>query len=81
MSWLPIESAPREVRVLVRFPKSGHVEDATVYDRDDGIGFDVVLFDGEMLYEVAAHWMPYPELETDDRWELTEAGRALRGGK
>lgn len=60
MSWLPIESAPRNVPVLVRFPRTGHIEDATVHDREDGDGFDVVLFDGEMLYDKAGHWMPLP---------------------
>lgn len=27
------------------------------------------------------HWQPLPEPPADDRWELTEAGRAMRGGK
>lgn len=80
MSWQPIESAPRDGKPLLLWSKSRGVQ------RSDG-----AFSGGEWCvgpatpWMRATHWMPQPDppqiSETDDRWELTEAGRAMRGGK
>lgn len=60
MEWQPIETAPRDVRVLIRF-RCGHVEDATIHPCSDDGGWIYCLFDGEQLMDThPTHWMPLP---------------------
>lgn len=82
MSWLPIESAPK---------------DGTFFIAIEGTRMEVVNeppgcmlgkwtrgkhgWCGAFVSIAPTHWHHLPEPPADDRWELTEAGRALRGGK
>jgi len=59
MKWQPIDSAPLETLVLVRF-RSGHVEDASIH-LDANQSRYHVLFDGQTLNDEPRWWMPYPE--------------------
>lgn len=61
MDWQPIKSVPLEVKVLIIFKNSGHVEDATFYQMNDGEGVYYRLFDGETLNDFPTHWAAFQE--------------------
>lgn len=78
MSWLPIESAPRTDEVLLYWPEWKPARGRRGYELSAMIRVGRVY---ETPGRPPTHWQPLPEPPTDDRWELTEAGRAMRGGK
>lgn len=92
MSWLPIESAPKDgTKVLLYCPHIGVVRGSWQFNKYAKKPRPYWSNDWEAVAGAIAtradqptHWMPLPpppQDETDDRWELTEAGRAMRGGK
>jgi hypothetical protein len=46
--------------VLIRFAKSGHIEDATFHQDEYSDGWTYCLYDGERLNDGPSHWMPLP---------------------
>lgn len=60
MKWMPMNSVPPGVRVLILWA-DGHVEDATFHYVAGQQYY--ALFDGEQLKEWPIRWMPYPELD------------------
>ena len=57
--WQPIETAAEKTEYLLRWAKTGHIEDGYVY-RDDNDVLRHVLYDGESLNDEPTHFIPIP---------------------
>lgn len=59
--WKPWATAGEAVgqKVPILF-QSGYIEDATIYQDEDGGGIYYRLFDGEQLNDQPTYWMPLP---------------------
>lgn len=58
-AWQPIETAPISGSGLLYWARSGHIEDASFHQNEDGT-WGYTLFDGETLNDSPTYWMPTP---------------------
>ena len=57
--WNPIETAPRNKRIILKFGSLDHAEDGEIYIDGEDIRYS--LFDGEAFDEFPTGWIEYPE--------------------
>lgn len=65
--WIAVKDRPPEYGkpVLIRFARSGHIEDATFHKDEYSDGWTYCLFDGAEINDEPSHWMTLPEPPKD----------------
>lgn len=63
MKWYPIETAPRNTKIILYFVDNKHIEDGEIWEDVNG-ALRHMLFDGEAFEEQPKFWIPIPEFAT-----------------